>query len=215
MAIAGLDVGGFKKAELLGQGAFGKVFRYQKGSQSIAVKEMYFAEGNDQSRMNDEIRALQALSGHENILQYLHHEVKGNEFIVYMELCSSNLADYVKKQQRISLPEKLEITLQISNGLKFVHGKGIIHRDLKPANILLKENPKGKVPLVKLADFGMAFLLSEDVASAAVSTSTLGTNMYMPPEVAIAIGDNEGRKVKVMSFKASFIFSILTISIFK
>ncbi|MEM7601429.1 MAG: protein kinase [Verrucomicrobiota bacterium] len=57
------------------------------------------------------------------------------------------------------LPEDavLEILGQILSGLGFAHGEGILHRDLKPENILLTTEG------IRIADFGLAAVLDEDV----------------------------------------------------
>ena len=39
------------------------------------------------------------------------------------------------KEQRLTLTEKLEILIHISDGLAAIHDKGILHLDLKPANV--------------------------------------------------------------------------------
>ena len=46
---------------------------------------------------------------------------------------------FVKWQNR------LDICLQISSGMAFLHGKGVIHFDIKPDNILLELTPSEKL----------------------------------------------------------------------
>ncbi len=53
----------------------------------------------------------------------------------------------------------IETTIQILDGLEFLHSRNIIHRDLKPANILLQGNT------LRLADFGISRALRTTVAS--------------------------------------------------
>lgn len=47
--------------------------------------------------------------------------------------------------------------LQILNGLDYLHTQGVVHRDIKGANILVSETG-----VVKLADFGVATLLTDN-----------------------------------------------------
>ncbi|MFT5585271.1 MAG: serine/threonine protein kinase [Cognaticolwellia sp.] len=68
----------------------------------------------------------------------------------------------------------------VLEGLVQVHHSGRIHRDLKPANVLLAvEN--GAV-VAKLADFGLAKILSGDGLSHSRTGVTMGTPAYMAPE---------------------------------
>ena len=70
----------------------------------------------------------------------------------------------------------LRIAKEICVGMAFLHSdeNGIVHRDLKPANILL--DPAGAV---KIADFGLARMSTEDVGT---QSRQAGTPIYMPPE---------------------------------
>jgi serine/threonine protein kinase len=70
----------------------------------------------------------------------------------------------------------------ILSGVARAHSLGIIHRDLKPGNILLMSDGARLVP--KVADFGLAKVLSEDQMrpDATRSGIAMGTPAYMAPE---------------------------------
>jgi eukaryotic-like serine/threonine-protein kinase len=55
-------------------------------------------------------------------------------------------------QHRMSLRDRLELFIQICEGVQHAHQKAIIHRDLKPSNILVDE-VDGK-PVPHIIDFG-------------------------------------------------------------
>src|SRR5262249_31227229 len=91
----------------------------------------------------------------------------------------------------LQLDDAMEIAKQIADALSAAHEKGIIHRDLKPANV--KITPNGNV---KVLDFGLAKMFSEDSPVSGLSNSPtmmtagsmagtiLGTASYMSPEQA-------------------------------
>ncbi len=73
----------------------------------------------------------------------------------------------------------IDSTLQLLQGLSYVHGMGMIHRDIKPANVMLLwlDDANAARPMVKLVDFGLS--------SADPKRDTLrgGTRSYMAPEI--------------------------------
>ena len=73
----------------------------------------------------------------------------------------------------------IDATLQLLQGLSYVHGMGMIHRDIKPANVMLLwlDDANTARPMVKLVDFGLS--------SADPKRDTLrgGTRSYMAPEI--------------------------------
>ncbi len=107
------------KSDHIGTGAYGKVYKYTRGDEAIAVKTMRNISDKVFERMETEIRALQALAGHENILKYLHHSIKDHKMSIYMELCSESLSEFVKKNT-LSIEDILHIIMQASVGL--THG---------------------------------------------------------------------------------------------
>ena len=78
----------------------------------------------------------------------------------------------------LSPTEMIDLTLQILQGLAYLHGMGMIHRDIKPANImLLWLDDEDARPMAKVVDFGLS--------SADPKRDTLrgGTRSYMAPEI--------------------------------
>jgi non-specific serine/threonine protein kinase/serine/threonine-protein kinase len=57
-------------------------------------------------------------------------------------------------KHRLSTRERLELFIQVCEGVQHAHQKAIIHRDLKPSNILVAEVDNQPAP--KIIDFGVA-----------------------------------------------------------
>ena len=66
------------------------------------------------------------------------------------------------------LAEKLNLLLQVSEGLTAAHANGMIHRDLKPLNLMV--NQEGQI---KILDFGLARFASVDDGSPVSSADHL------------------------------------------
>lgn len=85
----------------------------------------------------------------------------------------------------LSVEERLELMIQIGEGVQHAHQKGIIHRDIKPGNILVSS--KDGLPVPKLIDFGVAKTVdwqNQDDAVRTAGGQRVGTPLYMSPEQA-------------------------------
>lgn len=76
-------------------------------------------------------------------------------------------------------PEALiDLTIQVLQGLAYLHAMGMIHRDIKPANVMmLWLDDASARPMVKLVDFGLSSMDPKR------DTLRGGTRSYMAPEV--------------------------------
>ena len=70
-----------------------------------------------------------------------------------MEKCDTTLSKYIRENQDIETAEKIDLVIQMSKVLAFLHENNLIHKDVKPSNFLLKMRRKGG-PIVKLTDLG-------------------------------------------------------------
>lgn len=94
--------------------------------------------------IKNEARAIAKLckpGQHRNIVAVFRQgEVKDTAFYyIDMELCDSNLEIFIRKhgalrEAPVTMPQILEIMVQIVNGVAFIHDQNEVHRDLKPRN---------------------------------------------------------------------------------
>jgi len=88
-------------------------------------------------------------------------------------------------RHRLTTDERLDLFLQVCEGVQHAHQKGIIHRDIKPSNILVEVRDGSAVP--KIIDFGVAKATEHRLTERTLFTELgqlVGTPEYMRPEQA-------------------------------
>ncbi|XP_020087589.1 serine/threonine-protein kinase HT1-like [Ananas comosus] len=112
--------------------------------------------------------------------------------VVVEYLPGGTLKQYLIKNYRRKLPYKIviQLALDLSRGLSYLHSKKIVHRDVKTENMLLDAHRN-----LKIADFGVARVEAPNPKDMTGETGTLG---YMAPEVLD--GKPYNRKCDVYSF---------------
>lgn len=88
----------------------------------------------------DFIREIQITSGfeHPNIIRVYDVGIENGRPWFTMELSSEKtLEDFIKSGSGLSLPERLEIFIQLCDAVHYAHERDVLHLDLKPANIAL------------------------------------------------------------------------------
>jgi serine/threonine-protein kinase len=120
--------------------------------------------------------SLGATLHHPNIVKILEAgEVDGKPFIAMELLGGETLEKLLKREQRLSPRQALEVTRGIALALDYAHLKGIVHRDLKPDNIMVLTDGT-----VKVMDYGIA--RQADMTTLTSSFTFLGTALYASPE---------------------------------
>lgn len=169
--------------ELLGRGGMGAVYKARQTTldRMVALKILPSELGADPAfaeRFGREARALAKLS-HQNIVNIFDFGNVDGQFYFIMECVDGTDLRHLM-ESRVPQDEALEIIKQICEALQFAHREGVVHRDIKPENVLVDKHGR-----VKIADFGLAKLLVNEVPSDASLTGTqqvMGTLRYMAPE---------------------------------
>jgi len=136
-------------------------------------------------RFQAERQAL-ALMDHQNIARVFDagRSERGRPYFVMEYVPGLALTRHCDRQ-RLPVPARLELFLQVCDGVQHAHRKGILHRDLKPANLLVQVRRDRAVP--KVIDFGVARAMEgmpDRVGGDTTCGEMVGTPAYMSPEQA-------------------------------
>ncbi|XP_019631077.1 PREDICTED: uncharacterized protein LOC109474996 [Branchiostoma belcheri] len=182
----------WKKGNLLGKGAYGKVCcGLTSRGELIAVKQVELNTAHwekaeqEYQRLRDEVDLLQTLR-HRNIVRFLGTSLEGNVVNIFMQFIpGGTLASLLARFGVLEEGVVSRYTRQILIGVEYLHNNNIIHRDLKGNNIMLMPNG-----VIKLIDFGCARRVCErlSVSNSQVLKSMRGTPYWMAPEVVSESG---------------------------
>ncbi len=174
----GQQIGLYTLIRKLGRGGFGEVWLAERKSKFVTTKvavKLPHDEQVDHEAIKQEAQLWEQASGHPNILPIIDADEYDGQIVIVSEYApDGSLEQWLQRNGKMPVERAIETTMQILDGLKFLHSRNIIHRDLKPANILLQ----GSTP--RLADFGISRALRTTVASQSQNIS--GTFAYMSPE---------------------------------
>ena len=171
---------------LIGEGGMANVYLAHDTilDRKVAVKVLRGdLAGDDKFVRRFQREALNASSlSHPNIVEiYDVDEEDGNFFIVMEYIEGKTLKQLIRRRGVLTLPETIDIMLQLMDALAVAHDSYIIHRDIKPQNIMIKESG-----LVKITDFGIAMALNS--VELTQTNSVMGSVHYLPPEQASGKG---------------------------
>ncbi|KAI9123834.1 hypothetical protein K1719_005134 [Acacia pycnantha] len=173
--------------EEVGRGHFGYTCsaRFKKGEhkgKQVAVKVIPKAKMTTAIAIEDvrrEVKILQALTGHNNLIQFYDaFEDQDNVYIV-MELCEGGelLDRILSRGGKYSEEDAKAVMVQILNVVAFCHLQGVVHRDLKPENFLYASKDENSE--LKAIDFGLSDFVKPDERL----NDIVGSAYYVAPEV--------------------------------
>ena len=174
-------IGRYRILRLVGRGAMGVVYAAEDEliGRVVGLKVlMADLEGDPETRARFQ-REAQAAARllHPNIITIFDAgQEQGRSFIAMQLLEGWPLADYMKRPEAAPLERKLDLMVQMCEGLAAAHGQGVIHRDLKPNNLFVQADG-----LLKIYDFGVARIAESNMTAAG---AMIGTPDYMSPEQA-------------------------------
>ena len=128
----------WQQGRFIGAGSFGSVYlavNLDSGS-LMAVKEIKFQEvaglSNLYSQIKDELAVMEMLH-HPNVVEYYGIEVHRDKVYIFEEYCQGGSLAALLEHGRIEDEGIIQIyTMQMLEGLAYLHSMGVVHRDIKP-----------------------------------------------------------------------------------
>lgn len=182
--------GPYRLQQRLGEGGMGEVWLAEQLHplhRQVAIKVIKLGMDTAQvvARFEAERQAL-ALMDHPAIAKVFDAGTtpEGRPYFAMEYVRGESITRYCDRQ-RLSIRERLELFIQLCDGVQHAHQKGIIHRDLKPSNVLVTvQNDR---PMPRVIDFGVAKATAQPLTDRSLFTELgmlLGTPEYMSPEQA-------------------------------
>ncbi len=182
----GTVIGSWRILQKIAEGGMGMVFLAERVNadfeQLAAVKLLpgHLMGNKAEHRFAEERRILASLQ-HPNIARLIDGGTleSGLSYLV-MDYVDGISIDRYCRENSLDNAAILKLVLKVCDAVQFAHSKLVVHRDIKPSNILV--TPGGE-PI--LLDFGIAKLLEDDPAAAAMLTRTelrRFTPLYASPE---------------------------------
>lgn len=176
-------LGDFELKKKLGKGGMGEVFLARQISldRLVALKTLSkeLARKKDfVARFEREAKSMAKID-HPNVVKiYAVDAYKGIHFAAIEYIDGQSVQRWLDQLGQFSVSDAVYIALVSAGALKHAHAQNMVHRDIKPDNMLVTK--KG---VVKVADFGLAKAMDEEVSMTQSGTG-LGTPLYMAPEQA-------------------------------
>ena len=146
----------------LGAGQFGEVWEgLWNNRTAVAIKSLK----SDTMPVDEFLQeaAIMIRLRHPKLIQLYAVCTKEEPIYIVAELMKhGSLLDYLRGDGRVlKLPQLVDVAAQVASGMAYLEQQCYIHRDLAARNILVGDNM-----ICKVADFGLARVISEDVYEA-------------------------------------------------
>jgi eukaryotic-like serine/threonine-protein kinase len=170
-SLTGQKIGAYTLISPIGQGGMGSVWLAERSDgrfeRRVAVKFLNFsvaATGNAE-RFKREGRILGQLA-HPHIAELIDAglSANGEPYLVLENVDGEHIDEYCDRH-KLDVDARVKLFLDVLEAVGHAHANLIVHRDIKPSNVLVRNDGQ-----VKLLDFGIAKLLSDDPNAGAAAT---------------------------------------------
>jgi len=182
------QIGPFHILSALGSGGMGAVYLAEQREplrRQVAVKLIRggLYDRRLLKRFRAEAQAMARLE-HANVARvYEAGSTEDGRPFIAMEYVPGESVTRWCDARSLPLRRRLELMIDVCDGVRHAHQKAIIHRDLKPSNVLVTEVEGRAVP--KIIDFGLAKGLDQPLSGdtqGTVDWGIVGTLQYLSPE---------------------------------
>jgi non-specific serine/threonine protein kinase/serine/threonine-protein kinase len=198
-------IGPYRVVRKLGEGGMGVVYEVRQDHpvrRRLALKLVKWGMDTRDvlARFESERQAL-ALMSHPNVARVFDAGAteRGRPYFTMEYVEGEPLTSYCDRY-RLSTRERLELFVQVCDGVQHAHHNGIIHRDIKSSNILVRVREDKPVPTI--IDFGVAKATQQRLTEKTLYTERgmlIGTPEYMSPEQALMTGLDVDTRTDVYS----------------
>jgi non-specific serine/threonine protein kinase/serine/threonine-protein kinase len=198
-------IGDYRVLGKLGEGGMGVVYKVRQDHpirRELALKLLKRGLDTEDvlARFESERQAL-ALMSHPNVAKVFDAgaTAQGRPYFTMEYVEGEPLTTYCDRHC-LSTPERLELLIQVCDGVQHAHHNGIIHRDIKASNVLVCIRDDRPVPTI--IDFGVAKATQQRLTERTLFTERgmlIGTPEYMSPEQAEMTGLDVDTRTDVYS----------------
>jgi eukaryotic-like serine/threonine-protein kinase len=176
-------IGRYEVRELLGEGAFGAVYRAFDPhlEREVALKVLrseWMTSPQAVERFLREAKAAARLL-HPHIVPVHDAGRAGDLYYIASAFIRGKTLAAAVPAEGMAPRRAAELAAQLASALGYAHRQGVVHRDVKPQNILLDEQGS-----LHLTDFGLACWVQEWSTRLTQEGVVVGTPAYMSPEQA-------------------------------
>jgi len=188
------SIPGYEIQSVLGYGGMGVVYRARQLNLNrvVALKTILVNQAANPTmlaRFEQEAQTVAKLVHPHIVAAYDFGRHAGRLYFAMEYVEGEDAEHYASREHPLNERVTWGLIRQAASGLAHATEFGIVHRDIKPANLLLVTPPKGYplpagMPMVKIADFGLASLTLEadERTKLTAEQTTLGSPHYMAPE---------------------------------